>query len=65
MILWTNTNGLYGGLTVGVQHISPDTGMDRVYYQWPVTSSEILAGNVSSPSAEALRNELASRVASR
>ena len=65
VILWTNTSGLYGGLTVGVKHISPDTGMDRAYYQRPVTSSEILAGNISNPGADTLRNALASRVASR
>lgn len=65
VILWTNTSGLYGGLTVGVKHISSDTGMDRAYYQRPVTSAEILAGNVSNPSADTLRNALASRVASR
>jgi lipid-binding SYLF domain-containing protein len=65
VILWTNTSGLYGGLTVGVRHLSPDTGMDRAYYQRPVTSSEILAGNVSNPNAGTLRDALASRVASR
>lgn len=65
VILWTNTSGLYGGLTVGVKHISPDTSMDRAYYQRPVTSTEILAGNVNNPSADTLRNALASRVASR
>lgn len=65
VILWTNTSGLYGGLTVGVKHISPDTEMDRAYYQRPVTSADILAGNVSNPSADTLRNALASRMASR
>jgi lipid-binding SYLF domain-containing protein len=65
VILWTNTSGLYGGLTVGVKHISPDTKMDRAYYQRPVTSSDILAGNVSNPNADTLRNALGSRVASR
>jgi len=65
VILWTNTKGLYGGLTVGVKHISPDNGMDRAYYQRPVSSTEILAGNLSSPNADSLRNALASRVASR
>lgn len=65
VIVWTNTKGLYGGLTVGVQQISPDTDMDQAYYQRPVSSAEILAGNVSSPGADTLRNALASRVASR
>jgi SH3 domain-containing YSC84-like protein 1 len=65
VILWTNTSGLYGGLTVGVKQVSPDTKMDRAYYQRPVSSAEILAGNVSSPNADSLRDALASRVASR
>jgi lipid-binding SYLF domain-containing protein len=39
--------------------------MDRAYYQRPVSSADILAGNVSTPSADTLRNALASRVASR
>jgi SH3 domain-containing YSC84-like protein 1 len=65
VILWTNTSGLYGGLTVGVKHISPDTGMDQAYYQRPISSAEILAGNISSPNADPLRDALASRVASR
>ena len=65
VILWTNARGLYGGLTASLTHISPDTKMDHAYYQRPVKSSEILAGNVNSPNADALRDSLASRVASR
>ena len=65
VILWTNASGLYGGLTASLTHISPDTKMDRAYYRRAVTSREILAGDVSSPRANALRDALASRVASR
>lgn len=65
VILWTNARGLYGGLTASLTHISPDTNMDRAYYQRAVTSSEILAGTIGNPNADALRNALASRVASR
>lgn len=61
IILWTNAGGLDGGLTVSLIHISPDTKMDRIYYQHPVTSIEILSGNVSNPNADALRNALGSR----
>jgi SH3 domain-containing YSC84-like protein 1 len=64
VILWSNTSGLYGGLTASVTRISPDTKMDRTYYQRPVTSREILAGNVTSANADSLRNALAARVAS-
>jgi SH3 domain-containing YSC84-like protein 1 len=65
VILWSNASGLYGGLTASLTHISPDTKMDRAYYHRAVTSREILAGDVSSPRADALRDALASRVASR
>lgn len=65
VLLWTNTKGLYGGLTASLTHISADTKMDHAYYHRPVTSSEILAGNVSNPNADPLREALASRVASR
>jgi lipid-binding SYLF domain-containing protein len=65
IILWSNTSGLYGGLTASVTHVAPDTQMDRTYYQRPVATSEILAGNVSSPNADPLRDALASRMASR
>ena len=64
VILWSNTSGVYGGLTASVTHISPDTKMDQEYYQRTVTSAQILAGNINSPSADTLRNALASRVAS-
>ena len=65
VILWSNASGLYGGISASLTDISPDTRMDQVYYQRPVNSEAILAGNVSSPSADTLRNALASRVASR
>lgn len=65
MILWSNTSGLYGGLTASITHISPDTKMDRAYYHRPVTAGEIPAGNVRNISANPLRNALASRMASR
>lgn len=65
VVLWTNTSGLYGGLTASITHMSPDTKMDRAYYHRPVTSGEILAGNVRTVGADPLRNALASRMASR
>jgi lipid-binding SYLF domain-containing protein len=65
VILWSNTRGLYGGLTASITHISSDTAMDRTYYRRPVKSGEILSGNVSNPNADPLRDALAARVASR
>lgn len=65
VILWTNTQGLYGGLTASLTHVGPDTKLDDAYYQRPVTSAAILTGSVSNPNADPLREALASRVASR
>ena len=65
VILWSNASGLYGGLTASITHISPDTELDGAFYHRAVTSREILAGDVSSPRADRLRDALAARVASR
>lgn len=64
MILWSSASGLYGGITASLTDISPDTKMDQVYYQRPLTSDAILTGRIDSPRADTLRNALASRVAS-
>ena len=64
VILWSNTSGLYGGVSASVTDISPDTKMDQVYYQQPLNSEQILAGNIASPNADTLRDALAGRVAS-
>lgn len=64
VILWSNASGLYGGISASLTDISPDTKMDQVYYQRAVNSEQILAGNIASPNADALRNALASRMAS-
>jgi len=67
VIVWTDTSGLYGGLTASVTDITPDKEMDRVYYGRQIGSKEILSGNakVSAPEAAPLREALATRVASK
>ncbi len=65
VILWSNTNGLYGGLTASVTDITPDTKMDHAYYGERVSSRQILMGSVSNPSADRLRQALKMQVASR
>jgi SH3 domain-containing YSC84-like protein 1 len=67
VIVWTDTNGLYGGLTASVTDISPDKDMDQAYYGMPVTSQQILTGAASpnAPNAAPLRNALTLRVASK
>lgn len=46
VVIWSDTRGLYGGLTAGVTDITPDRHMDRDYYHQRVSSREILSGEV-------------------
>lgn len=65
VIIWSNTSGLYGGLTASVTDISPNNKLDREYYGRAVNSREVLMGSVSNSSANSLRDALLSRVATR
>lgn len=65
IIVWTDTGGLYGGLTAGVTDITPDNRLDRDYYHNDVTPHMILTGMVVTHRANDLRDALATRVAER
>lgn len=65
IIVWTDTGGLYGGLTAGVTDITPDNRLDRDYYHDDVTPRTILTGMVTSNRANDLRGALSTRVAER
>ncbi len=65
VIVWSDTRGLYGGLSAGVTGITPDLAMDSDYYHRKVDGREILAGTVSNNDANGLRDALAPRVAQR
>ncbi len=67
IIVWTDSRGLYGGLTAGVTDITPDNRLDRDYYHDGVTSRMILTGSVKThqPNANDLRDALSTRVAER
>ena len=66
VIFWSSARGLYAELTAGFTDISPDEGLDRAYYRRPADSRAILHGHMSdSHSADALREALAIRVATR
>lgn len=65
IILWTDTGGLYGGLTAGVTDITPDNRLDRDYYHEDVSPRRILTGRVTTARAEDLRGALSTRVAVR
>lgn len=67
IIVWTDTRGLYGGLTAGVTDIRPNGRLDRDYYHQSATPQDILTGQVTADSHEArdLRDALSTRVATR
>lgn len=64
VILWSDARGLYGGLTAGVTHISPDRHLDRAYYPGHAGSRQILMGQAANHQADVLREALGTRVAS-
>ncbi|HEX4023459.1 MAG TPA: lipid-binding SYLF domain-containing protein [Steroidobacteraceae bacterium] len=63
VIVWSDARGLYGGLTAGATHISPETKLDRAYYQGQANPRDILLGSVTNHGADSLRDALATRVA--
>ncbi len=65
VIVWSNARGLYGGLTAGVTHISPDARIDHAYYHGDVGSREILTGQAQNRHANRLLDALGTRVASK
>lgn len=65
VIIWTNTSGLYGGLTASVTDITPDENMDRAYYGRNVDARQILGSTAMSAKADPLRDALSTRVASK
>jgi len=58
VIVWSDTNGLYGGLTASVTDISADTGLDRAYYGRSTDARQILADQIKNRDADALRHAL-------
>ena len=61
VIVWSDTNGLYGGVTASVTDITPDTGLDRAYYGHSADARQILSDQVKNRDANALRHVLAAR----
>jgi len=65
VILWSNTNGLFGGASVSVTDISPDQNMDYAYYQRREGTNQILSSTTAAPQAAPLREALQTRLAQR
>lgn len=65
VILWSDTAGLFAGASVGVSGFVRDEEENRAYYRKQATTREIFSGTVKNPHADALRDALPARTASR
>lgn len=65
IVVWSDTRGLFGGASLGISDIRRDDGENRGYYQQRASIEQIFAGSVTNPHADALREELPTRTASR
>jgi len=58
IIVWSQAEGVYGGVSVNGSVVSPDDKMNRKFYDRPVAVEAILANEVSSPTSDRLRRKL-------
>ena len=61
IIMWSGTNGVYGGLAGRTTYITPDGGLNFSYYQRVVTNQQILSAAVGNIHTAGLREALAGR----
>ncbi|HEU4604414.1 MAG TPA: lipid-binding SYLF domain-containing protein [Steroidobacteraceae bacterium] len=65
VIVWSDTEGLFAGASIGVSDIRRDDEAIRAYYKQAATPQQIFSGTVKTPHADALKDELPSQVAAR
>ena len=58
IIMWSNTAGAYAGATISVTDINWANGNSKAYYGRKVDPSNVLAGNVHTPNAKRLKQNL-------
>ena len=58
IVVWSSSSGVYGGLTLDGSVIKAEADMDSQYYGRPVTSRDVLFGNVANTQAATLRREI-------
>ena len=61
MIISSDTEGLYLGVSGSIGDFTWDPEKNNGYYGQQVSAAEIISGNVSSPAAQTLRQELAQK----
>jgi SH3 domain-containing YSC84-like protein 1 len=68
VVLWSGTEGLFGGAAIAVNDIRRDEKADQKYYGQKAPTEQILSGNINNPhedSAKLLRDVMPLRVASK
>lgn len=65
VITWSDTEGLFAGASIGVSGFTRDEDENRAYYRKQATPQEIFSGSVKNPHADALKDALPTRTASR
>lgn len=68
VVLWSGTEGVFGGAAVAVNDIRRDEKADRYYYGQSATTEQIVSGKISNPheeSAKLLRDVMPLRMASK
>jgi lipid-binding SYLF domain-containing protein len=58
VVLWSDSQGLYAGLTASITDIRPDRKLDHAYYGRTANAREILSDQVKNPEANPLRHAL-------
>lgn len=63
VIVWTGTEGLFGGVAFDATDVVTSSQLDEAYYHGLVSVQQILAGTVSNRSADRLREALSPKLA--
>lgn len=58
VVVWSDTEGAFAGVTIGVTGINFDEEESAAYYQQPVTPSQIMGGTVTGPHTQELQGRL-------
>jgi lipid-binding SYLF domain-containing protein len=57
-VVWTDTEGLFGELSIGVTGVTPDEDEIAEYYNQEASPQEILAGDIENPHEDKLQQAL-------
>jgi lipid-binding SYLF domain-containing protein len=59
VILRSDTDGAFAGVSIAASDIAPDAEQNRAYYERAVSAAEVLGGDVPGPAERPIRSVLA------